>query len=59
MPSCDADVLLITEMEESIADIKEIEEIIAVQEMISKDLDQRNNLINWEKLMIVLDMKAV
>lgn len=27
--------------------------------MISKDLDQRNNLINWEKLMIVLDMKAV
>lgn len=54
------DVLLITEFEESLADIKEneIKEIQVTQAMTSKDIDQRSKLTNWEKLMIVLAMKA-
>ena len=54
----DSSVLLLTEMEESLTDIRDIEEIQAVQEMTSKDLNQRSKLTNWEKLMIVLAMKA-
>jgi len=55
-----ADVLLITEMQEAIFDTRpdDLKEIQVVQEMTSKDLDQRSKLTNWEKLMIVLAMKA-
>ena len=54
----DSSVLLITEMDESLADIKGVKEIQVTQEMTSKDLDQRSTLTNWEKFMIVLAMKA-
>ena len=55
-----SNVLLISDMEESLADITEnqIKEIQATQAVTSKQLDERNKLTNWEKLSIILAMKC-
>ena len=54
----DASVLLISEMESNLAQIKDIKEVQAMQAVTSKDIDERSKLTNWEKLTIWLAMKA-
>lgn len=50
------DVLLITELESSLADITDqsIKEIQAKQIITSKEIDERNKLSTWEKITITL-----
>jgi len=51
-------ILLISEMESNLVDIKtnSIKEMQAQQNIISKEIDERSKLTNWEKLMIILGM---
>ena len=55
-----ANILLISETHSELANTTDenIKELQATQAMVSRDIDQRNKLSNWEKLMIVLAMKA-
>jgi len=53
-----ANILMITEMESNLIDITQIKELQAKQKIISRDIDERNKISSWEKLMIVLVMKA-
>ena len=54
----DASVLLISEMESKLAEINDIKEIQVMQDVTSKDVDERSKLTNWEKLSIWLVMKV-
>jgi len=51
-------ILLITEMESNLADITDhkIKEMQVTQNITSKEIDERNKLTNWEKMMIILGM---